>query len=84
VKCSVPRISTGRSVDATKLRSCGDVVCVIIDRVTKQEVDRSWTSAVPRFYKVVPTNYGKDDIAGDNDLVAIPNVSVVRPLLVAK
>jgi hypothetical protein len=46
--------------------------------------DRRQKRVVPRILKVVPTNYGKDDIAGDDDLVAVPNTVVVCPLLVAE
>jgi hypothetical protein len=84
VELSVPTISTARSFDAIKLRVGRGVVPDVAHVVTKFQVDRSRISAVPRFYKVVPTNHGKDGVTGDNDLVAVPNAILVRSLLVAK
>ena len=84
VEISVPTIFPGCSFDAIGLKIGGDVVRMVRHLVTFREVDPCRKSVVPRILKVVPTNYGKDDIAGDDDLVAIPNAIVVRPLLVAK
>jgi hypothetical protein len=49
--------------------------------ITKFQVDRSGISAIPRFYEVIPTSYGKDHISGDGDLVAVPDAIVVGSLL---
>ena len=57
---------------------------MVVHLVLEFGINRSRKSAVPGIYKVVPTNYGKDDIAGDDDLVDIPNAVVVCPLLVAE
>ena len=84
VEISVPRISTACSFDAIGLKVGRSVVPDVAQVVTKFQVDRSRKSAVPRFYKVVPTNYGEDHIAGGDDLVAVPNAIVVGALLVAK
>jgi hypothetical protein len=84
VEISVPRISTACSFDAIGLKVGGFVVPDVAHVVTKFQVDRSRESAVPRFYNVIPTNYGEDHIAGDDDLVAVPNAIVVCALLVAE
>jgi hypothetical protein len=83
VEISVPRISTACSFDARRLRVCRSVVPHVAHLVAKFQVDRSREGAVPRFYKVVPSIY-EDNIAGDNDLVAVPNPVVVGPLLIAE
>ena len=84
VEISVPTIFPGCSFDAIGLKIGGDVVRMVRHLVASREVNPCRKSVVPRILKVVPTNYGKDDIAGDDDLVAIPNAIVVRPFLVAK
>jgi hypothetical protein len=60
VEISVPIISTACSFDAIKLRVGRSVVSDVAHVFTKFQLDRSRKSAVPRFYKVVPTNYGED------------------------
>jgi hypothetical protein len=84
VEISVPTIFPGCSFDAIGLKIGGDVVRMVRHLVTFREVDPCRKSVVPRIVKVVHTYYGKDDIAGDDDLVTVPNAIVVRPLLVAK
>ena len=84
VEISVPIISPGCGFDAIELKLGGDLVRVTGHFVLEFGVDQSRKSAVSGIYKVVPPNLWKDDIAGDNDLIAIPNAIIVCSLLVAK
>jgi hypothetical protein len=72
VEISVPRISTACSPDAIELKLGRGVVPDVAHVVTKFQIDRSRISAVPGFYKVVPSIY-EDNISGDDDLVAVSN-----------
>jgi hypothetical protein len=81
---SVPTIFPGCSFDAIELNFGGGVVRMVRHPLTFREVDPCRKNVVPRILKVVPTYYGKDGTAGNDDLVTIPNAIVVRPLLVAK
>jgi hypothetical protein len=84
VEISVPIISTACSFDAIGLRAGRSVVPDDVHSVNEFQVDRRRESAVPRIYKVVPTNYVEDNIASDDDLVAVPNAIVVGALLIAQ
>jgi hypothetical protein len=83
VEIPIPIISTACSFDAIELKVGSSAVPHVAHLVTKFQVDRSSESAVPRFDKVVPSIY-EDNIAGDDDLVAVPNAIVVGSLLIAE
>jgi hypothetical protein len=83
VEISVPRISTACSFDIIKLRVGRNVVPNVAHVVIKFQLDRSRISAIPGFYKVVPSIY-EGNITGDDDLVAVPNSLVVGSLLIAE
>jgi hypothetical protein len=77
------RISTACSFDIIKLRVGRNVVPNVAHVVIKFQLDRSRISAIPGFYKVVPSIY-EGNITGDDDLVAVPNSLVVGSLLIAE
>jgi hypothetical protein len=58
------------------------MVLTVAHLVAKFQIFRAERSAVPRFHRVVPANYGKDHISGDDDIVAVPNAIVMGSLLV--
>jgi hypothetical protein len=53
------------------------MVLTVAHLVAKFQIFRAERSAVPRFHRVVPANYGKDHISGDDDIVAVPNAIVM-------